>query len=179
VADLITRLTVFVQRTKTTAANGPVPEWPGSGLQNVALVMKTCVECRQEKDQSQFHKKKSALAPRCKPCTTAYRARLYRAQPQEKRDALVAKAVASRKTFQERVQRYKESHPCVDCGGRFHFVAMDFDHTSDDKSDSVSRMTGHGSWKRVLAEIEKCDLVCSNCHRVRTYNRHHGLVTEG
>ena len=153
-------------------------EWLGSGLQNVSMVVKTCVECKQERESSDFHKKKGSLAPRCRSCTTAYRARLYRAQPQEKRDALVAKAAATKKILIERLQRYKESYPCADCGGNFHFAAMDFDHVSNDKLDSVSRMTSRGSWIKVLAEIEKCDLVCSNCHRVRTYNRRYDLVAE-
>jgi hypothetical protein len=140
--------------------------------------LKTCCECKKEKDDSCFHKKKSSLAPRCKPCTALYRARLYKAQPEERRVALVAKISSIKRDFLERVRSYKESNPCTDCGGYFHFAAMDFDHTSDDKVDSVSRLTGHGSWRIVLAEMKKCDLVCSNCHRVRTYNRHQDLVAE-
>lgn len=47
---------------------------------------------------------------------------------------------------------------------------MDLDHVSGTKYKDVSSMTTY-SWERVLAEIQKCDLVCSNCHRARTYLR--------
>ena len=61
--------------------------------------------------------------------------------------------------------------PCVDCGGTFHPYAMDFDHVGDDKVKDVSDLIQCASWQAVLDEIAKCELVCANCHRVRTYNR--------
>ena len=63
--------------------------------------------------------------------------------------------------------------PCVDCNGRFHYSAMDFDHMPGfTKVDTVSNMTSKGKSRRVLLEeIAKCELVCSNCHRVRTFTR--------
>lgn len=60
--------------------------------------------------------------------------------------------------------------PCTDCGGSFHFSAMDFDHTEDDKRKDVSKIL-KGSRDTLLAEIAKCELVCANCHRVRTWQR--------
>ena len=70
------------------------------------------------------------------------------------------------------VAYYKESNPCVDCGGFFSAVAMDFDHEPGTKFKSISRMVrDEYSMARIKEEIEKCDLVCSNCHRVRTYER--------
>jgi hypothetical protein len=49
---------------------------------------------------------------------------------------------------------------------------MDFDHVSGKKENNVGTMVAHG-WNRdrVLAEIAKCDLVCANCHRIRTKKR--------
>lgn len=68
-------------------------------------------------------------------------------------------------------QRFKQG-PCMDCGGTFPPEAMDFDHTSDDKIDGVSEMIKQGRPLAVIeAEIEKCDLVCANCHRIRTHTR--------
>lgn len=65
-----------------------------------------------------------------------------------------------------------KSGPCADCGNRFHPVAMDFDHRDPaEKSFQISK--GPKNLQRVLAEIAKCDLVCANCHRVRTWTKGH------
>lgn len=82
----------------------------------------------------------------------------------------VAKAKEARLRKVEKFNKIK-SQPCVDCGNRFHPCAMDFDHISDDKTKNVSWLLNNRSWGEVLKEIEKCELVCSNCHRVRTWNR--------
>lgn len=67
--------------------------------------------------------------------------------------------------------------PCMDCGGVFKFIAMDFDHRLDEtKSFAVSTMNYYCATTENLAtvskEIAKCDLICSNCHRVRTEERY-------
>lgn len=57
----------------------------------------------------------------------------------------------------------------MDCGKRFPTVCMDFDHRDPStKKHNVSRMTVRGSERLLLDEIAKCDLVCANCHRVRS-----------
>jgi hypothetical protein len=60
--------------------------------------------------------------------------------------------------------------PCMDCGGRFPPCAMDFDHANGDKAATVSQMM-FAPEADVLREIQKCELVCANCHRVRTFTR--------
>lgn len=65
---------------------------------------------------------------------------------------------------------YLSSHPCVDCGERNPLV-LEFDHL-DDKHKNVSEMVRTGySIKKINMEIEKCSVVCSNCHRLRTIRR--------
>ncbi len=63
--------------------------------------------------------------------------------------------------------------PCTDCKGSFDPVCMDFDHLPGfEKFQEVSVMAcGTYSRKTILAEIAKCELVCSNCHRLRTKSR--------
>lgn len=61
---------------------------------------------------------------------------------------------------------------CTDCGKSFPYYVMDFDHRDPttkfrDIADMVKRMV---AWETVLAEIAKCDLVCTCCHRLRTYH---------
>jgi hypothetical protein len=61
--------------------------------------------------------------------------------------------------------------PCMDCGGIFPPECMDFDHRDpSDKVQGVSRLVFRRySRDRILAEIAKCDLICANCHRIRTH----------
>lgn len=59
--------------------------------------------------------------------------------------------------------------PCMDCGVKYPTYVMDFDHRDPKaKKDCVPRMARHGM-KRLKEEIDKCDIVCSNCHRERTH----------
>ena len=63
----------------------------------------------------------------------------------------------------------------MDCGGSFPPVCMDFDHVRGEKLFNIgSEARGGVGWERILAEVAKCELVCANCHRIRTYNRMSG-----
>ena len=58
-----------------------------------------------------------------------------------------------------------KSAPGVDCGLSFHYSQMDFDHVRGEKLRCVPHMR---SCKAILTEAAKCDVVCANCHRIRT-----------
>ena len=66
---------------------------------------------------------------------------------------------------------------CVDCGFCGHYSAFDFDHKNPlDKSFKISGKF-HYRWKELLIELSKCELRCSNCHRIKhsileEYDRH-------
>jgi hypothetical protein len=63
-------------------------------------------------------------------------------------------------------------NPCVDCGQTYDPVVMQFDHITGTKVRNISDMVGSGYGKdRILLEISKCDLVCANCHAIRTKSR--------
>ena len=62
--------------------------------------------------------------------------------------------------------------PCCDCKQKFHPIQMDFDHKpGEDKLGNVTAMIQDGYVKQGLEEAKKCDVVCSNCHRMRTFLR--------
>lgn len=63
---------------------------------------------------------------------------------------------------------YKVAQGCVDCGYNAHPAALDFDHR--DPSSKLFGLSSGGKfgWDKVMAEIAKCDIRCSNCHRIRT-----------
>lgn len=68
-----------------------------------------------------------------------------------------------------------KSVPCTDCGAQYPTYVMDLDHIRGSKKFGLggSNLTGR-SVQEVLDEIAKCDPVCSNCHRERTWgpNKH-------
>lgn len=64
-----------------------------------------------------------------------------------------------------------KDRPCADCGMRFPTCAMDFDHVWGQKEFKVAEAVQQGyalSPARLAEEIAKCEVVCANCHRVRT-----------
>lgn len=79
------------------------------------------------------------------------------------------------KTYRERVResvnKIKESSPCMDCNKFYPYYIMQFDHVSGEKIASVSYLANRGTIDQALEEIKKCDLVCSNCHAARTWQR--------
>ena len=63
---------------------------------------------------------------------------------------------------------HKKNKPCADCHQIYDPCVMDFDHRDPSKKRKAVGQMATASRKTLLAEIEKCDLVCSNCHRMRT-----------
>mgnify|MGYP001617195566 CR=1 FL=1 len=68
----------------------------------------------------------------------------------------------------EFLNEYKLEKGCKDCSYRKYAVALDFDHVDGVKERNVCNSK---SIKQAMEEIKKCEIVCSNCHRIRTYNR--------
>ena len=111
--------------------------------------------------------------PGCHP-DRPYRARglcslCYEHSPERREGVLQANA---RQYYKRRqIVNGLKSRPCADCGIQYPPCVMDFDHTKGTKRFNVSRLSHR--MVDVVAEIEKCDVVCANCHRMRTYARGH------
>ncbi len=73
----------------------------------------------------------------------------------------------------EYVQEFKVSRGCMDCGLRLDRPEVyDLDHRPGEaKVDKVSMLVNVGTLEQVIAECAKCDVVCANCHRIRTEDR--------
>ena len=82
----------------------------------------------------------------------------------------VSRAMNLNEKARERIRKIKESSPCVDCKNIYPYYVMDFDHLRD-KKFTVSKMLSRKGVPQTLKEIDKCELVCANCHRIRTYGR--------
>lgn len=62
---------------------------------------------------------------------------------------------------------------CVDCKRMPHLAAMQFDHLDPvlKKYPIATMLVSTSSWEAILEEADKCDLVCANCHAIRTHDR--------
>src|SRR6267142_4925356 len=64
-----------------------------------------------------------------------------------------------------------KNKPCMDCGEWLNPWQMDWDHKNPkDKTQDISNLR-FGTQIKYLQELKKCELVCANCHRQRTYER--------
>lgn len=135
--------------------------------------MKTCSRCRAEKAVSEFNKKtrnKDGLQAWCRDCSrVAGRAGYYRNPTKQKESAKRLKK-ANKRLNRAFLIKYKTETPCFDCGAFYPSYVMDFDHVFGEKRLDISRLVTY-KHETMLSEIAKCQLVCSNCHRKRTFER--------
>jgi hypothetical protein len=137
--------------------------------------MRRCSKCRKKKHYSRFSYKNKAKKLRsgiCKNCHRLYVNQHYQDNKVSygKRSKINRKAIKNRNSALIRSLKKK---PCYDCGGKYSYYVMDFDHLEPKtKLCNVGRMAGQSiSQKRILAEVAKCELVCANCHREREHRR--------
>jgi len=105
-----------------------------------------------------------------------YQRQYHKKWYQSNADKRRAQVRMRRKQVREKLQILKAQGACVECGlsGEIATWALDYHHINhDDKVASVSYLVSNGySWKRIEKEIAKCELICSNCHRIRHYKEH-------
>jgi hypothetical protein len=144
---------------------------------------KKCSKCSRTLVITEFYKIKSGTSTRsdCKQCNKEShlkylennRAKVL-AKKKEYRLKNPGKVKNDRKIrLQKEIElkkKYKESKPCSDCGRYYPYYVMDFDH-----KDPNTKIGNPFSLREDLIEQEilKCDLVCANCHRIRTHNNGH------
>lgn len=106
----------------------------------------------------------------CRPCIAEDRRDRYARDPKHAKKLTYCSRAKRNKELWEKLRAFKQ-RPCADCGNTFPEVCMDFDHRDPSKKlEAISRMVHRAvSWERLEAELAKCDLVCSNCHRIRTW----------
>jgi hypothetical protein len=117
--------------------------------------MKQCAECGTVKPLTEYGKYSrgaDGLRNTCKPCTRAGNNRRH------------AERVAV-------INKIKLDAGCADCGYNEHACALDFDHLPEHEKLFNIGCTKDKGLDTVLAEIAKCEVVCANCHRVRTQER--------
>ena len=86
-----------------------------------------------------------------------------------------AKKLVTRAFQQSRhdlINKIKVDKGCVKCGYNAHAAALDFNHVRGDKKFNVSQ-DPKVALQKLLDEIDKCEVLCANCHRIHTYENRH------
>ena len=107
----------------------------------------------------------------CGPCKKTRDRQIY-LRSRSKR--IAQSTILVRKNRQERYDAIRplKEVPCADCGQRYPHYVMDFDHVSGKKVADVSVLCYQRAPLEVIqSEVQKCQVVCSNCHRIRTWTR--------
>ena len=136
--------------------------------------IRLCSTCRVLKPETDFYFRNRARTLRqycCKACKSEYNRRWYEGN-RAKHIADVRRNNELYRAQAARIALEAKDQPCSDCGERFDPCAMDFDHVRGVKVAAVSELVRAGAKPDVIRrEIAKCEVVCSNCHRIRTQAR--------
>lgn len=135
--------------------------------------MKKCNRCNGTKSLSEFYKNKTKSdghGTRCKACMSAYGKAWYSKNAEEQKKNTAARNKVTRKADRSWINSLKIAKGCADCGYDERAVALDFDHVRGEKLCNVGEMVGR-SRERIQEEMDKCEVVCANCHRIRTEDR--------
>lgn len=127
--------------------------------------MKTCGACNVEKPLDEFSLKNGKPQWQCKKCHSDYRKNHYNANRQK----YIDKAARIKKEYRKEYYDWLSSKSCVDCGNSDTRV-LELDHL-DNKRYTVGLRVGQVKLASLMEEINKCEVVCANCHRIRTITR--------
>lgn len=124
--------------------------------------MKRCSKCKTNKEILEFHKnrtRKDGLSAECKVCKSIRQKSMSR----KARDLANEYGRRYSKSKREFIINYKLDHPCIICGEK-EYVCLDFHHLDPStKLFDIARIPT--SIERTKEEIEKCVVLCSNCHK--------------
>lgn len=128
---------------------------------------KICSKCKINKSLEDFNfrsREHNSRHSYCRECGKMLTRNHYKNnKPQYLKRNL--EAYRKRKDF----VREMKNRPCADCGIQYPFYVMDFDHREDEVKEYHLNQVDRLTMKTLKREIAKCDVVCSNCHRERTF----------
>jgi hypothetical protein len=134
--------------------------------------LRRCSRCGEEKPIEQFAWHRKAKGQRnhcCRSCQSVYGKAHYAANRQRYIELEAKRKRARAERRMHFLLEYLCANPCADCGEAYPLV-LEFDHVRGKRFD-VCRGLPDRNWESILEEIEKCEVVCANCHRRRTAER--------
>jgi hypothetical protein len=135
------------------------------------MTTKVCTKCGIEKDFEDFPLRSRITGRRqsyCKECVAQKSGRWYQNNKGHQKGLARNRTIVYRQNAKEYVWEYLTNHPCISCGETNPNV-LEFHHVRGKKEHEISRMIGKAaSLENLKAEIEKCVVLCANCHRKLT-----------
>jgi hypothetical protein len=125
---------------------------------------KKCSRCEETKIISDFNRRGKGYQGYCRDCSNIVKKQHYLNNKQD----YINKAKKVRKKTKDTIADIKAKAGCLYCE-ESHPACLDFDHRDpEEKLFGICEGIASGySIKKLLKEIDKCDVVCSNCHRKR------------
>lgn len=136
---------------------------------SIASDQKVCCKCHVEKPIEEFNFRDRSAGIRhryCRECGKQFTRNHYKQNKSQYIDRNMRANIKRRKYLQQ-----LKSCPCADCGVQYPYYVMDFDHRKGEEKVFEMNRVSYVSMRALKKEIEKCDIVCANCHRERTYQR--------
>ena len=147
----------------------PVPDAFSVPAVRAGDLFRRCAMCGLWKPESEFHKSRTGQFSYCRECRRAYDRRYYHERGKQSR---LARRRVRAQAARAWMASLKEGVPCTDCGEVFPVWVMHWDHLPGyEKVASISTLVGSRRRTLILAELKKCELVCGNCHVIRTISR--------
>ena len=132
---------------------------------------KICRVCKKEKVLELFHPNKSCklgVTGTCRECTRVRIGTWYK-------DRRVDRQAAANKRNRDKKRIAVEHYggKCADCGGVFPLCVYEFHHLDPDKKDVNPSYALNNDLEKAWAELGKCVMLCSNCHKIRHFGEYY------
>jgi len=133
---------------------------------------KYCGTCKSIKLKKEFNKNKSksdGYNTICKNCSSISSKEYYKNNKNKHKEETLKRSRNTRKENRKLYFNILKKSFCIDCGEDNH-VVLEHDHKDGvEKYKNISELVGNGtSWKTIEKEMDKCEIRCANCHRIRT-----------
>lgn len=125
---------------------------------------KICTSCKIELSLTDFNFKNKSKNIRQSQCRSCYNKRRRWIYQERDKDKILAEVAARKNANNQRYQQWKSTLSCKACG-EDDPCCLDFHHLDPNQKDiNVSQMVRTYSWDNIMAEVDKCIVVCKNCH---------------
>ena len=112
-----------------------------------------CKVCTKEKPNSSFYKTNKYIRKTCKTC--------------ENQKMIVLRRIRTRSLKQKAVDYL--GGKCCSCGYNKCIIALEFNHLNNKSFEPSKMFEKRLNWEVIKTELDKCELLCANCHREKHY----------